>query len=87
MGNKTLKLGYTRSYNAELKDDNGKEVDWCDEYRWSIESEIDVVSTTNKNKITLRVEDPLSVGDKFRLCLLHGDVLLDELVISVANTF
>lgn len=87
MGNKTLKLGYTRSYNAELKDDNGKEVDWCDEHRWSIESEIDVISATNKNKITLSVEDPLSVGDKFRLCLLHGDVLLDELVISVVNTF
>lgn len=87
LGSNTLKLGYARSYNAELKDANGKEIVWSDEYCWSIESEIDVISVANKNEITLSVEDPLSVGDKFRLRLLRGDVVLDELVISVANTF
>ena len=86
-GNKTLKVGFERTYTANLVDEDGNTVEWSDDFSWNIVSDFEVVSSVDGNKITLMVEDEDLVEEKFKLEILHGDRMVGDLVITISSAF
>ena len=86
-GNKSLKVGFTRTYTANLVDENGNAVEWFDGFKWNILSDIEVCLTENGGTVTLLVDDEDLVDEMFKLTLCHGDKILDEIVITIVSPF
>ncbi len=86
-GNKNLKVGFERTYTANLVDEDGNVVEWSNDFSWNIASEFEVISTIDENKITLMVEDEDLVEEKFRLEILHGEKSIGEFIITIASAF
>lgn len=86
-GNKTLKVGFERTYMANLVDEDGNALEWSDGFSWNIVSEFEVISSVDGNKITLMVEDEDLVEEKFKLEILHGDRMVGDLVITISSAF
>ena len=86
-GNKNLKVGFERTYTANLVDEDGNPVEWSDDFSWNIVSDFEVDSSINGNKITLMIEDEDLVEEKFKLEILHGDRMVGDLVIIIASAF
>lgn len=86
-GRADLKLGYQRTYNADLADEDGNTVEWSDDFSWNIVSDFEVVSTIENNKIILMVEDEDLVDEKFKLEIIYGDKVIAELVITITSAF
>lgn len=86
-GNKALKVGFERTYTANLVDEDGNVVEWSDDFSWNIVSDFEVVSSVDGGKITLMVEDEDLVEEKFKLEILHGDRMICDLVITIASAF
>lgn len=86
-GNKTLKVGFERTYTASLVDEDGNIVEWSDDFSWNIVGDFEVDSSIDGNKITLMVEDEDLIEEKFKLEILHGDKTIGELVITIASAF
>ena len=86
-GNKTLKIGFERTYTANLVDENGNVVEWSDEFSWNIVSDFEVGLTQNNGTVTLLVDDEDLVDEMFKLVLCQGDKILDDIVITIASPF
>lgn len=86
-GNKTLKIGFERTYTANLVDEDGDIVEWSDEFRWNIVSDFEVGLTEGGSTVTLLVDDEDLVDEMFKLTLCHGDKILDEIVITIVSPF
>lgn len=86
-GNKNLKVGFARTYTANLADENGNVVEWSDEFKWNIVGDFEVSLTENGSTVTLLVDDEDLVDEMFKLTLCHGDKILDEIVITIVSPF
>ena len=70
-GNKTLKIGFERTYTANLVDEDSNVVEWSDDFSWNISDNIDVTSTENGNQIELLVEDEDLIDETFVLQVIR----------------
>lgn len=86
-GNKSLKVGFGRTYTANLVDEDGNAVEWSDDFSWNIVGDIEVGLTENGGAVTLLVDDEDLVDEMFKLTLCHGDKILDEIVITIVSPF
>jgi hypothetical protein len=86
-GNKNLKVGFARTYTANLVDEDGNTVEWSNEFSWNIIGDIEVGLTENGNQVELLVDDEDLVDEMFKLALCQGDKILDEIVITIVSPF
>lgn len=86
-GNKNLKVGFARTYTANLVDEDGNAVEWSDDFSWNIVSDFEIGLTKNNGTVTLLVDDEDLVDEMFKLTLCHGDKILDEIVITIVSPF
>ena len=86
-GNKNLKVGFARTYTANLVDEAGNIVEWSGSFSWNIVGDIEVGLTENGGTVTLLVDDEDLVDEMFKLTLCHGDKILDEIVITIVSPF
>ena len=86
-GNKNLKVGFSRTYTANLVDEDGNAVEWSDEFSWNIVGDIDVGLTENGNQIELLVDDEELVDSTFFLQILNVDSVITQVEITVVGTF
>ena len=86
-GNKNLKVGFARTYIANLVDEDGNAVEWSDEFSWNIVGDIEVGLTENGNKVELLVDDEDLVDSTFFLQILNGDSVITQIEITVVGTF
>ncbi len=86
-GNKNLKVGFGRTYTANLVDEDGSVVEWSDDFSWNIVGDIEVSLTEDNSTATLLVDDEDLVDEMFKLTLCQGDKILDEIVITIVSPF
>jgi hypothetical protein len=86
-GNKSLKVGFARTYTANLVGEDGNAVEWSNEFKWNIVGDIEVGLTENGNQIELLVEDEGLIDSTFFLQLLNGDSVITQIEITVVGTF
>ena len=84
-GNKTLKIGFERTYTANLVDEDGNVVEWSDDFSWNIADNIDVTSTENSNQIELLVEDEDLIDETFVLQVIRTNdgSVITEITITI----
>lgn len=87
-GNKTLKIGLSRTYTASLVDEDGSIVDWSDEFSWNIVGDFEVTSSVDDNKTILLVEDENYIDSTFGLQILdNGGQVITQIEITVVGMF
>ena len=86
-GNKTLKVGFERTYTASLVDEDGNSVEWTDEFSWNIVSDFEVTSSIDGSSIDLLVEDEDCIDSIFYLQILNGDDVITQIEITVVGIF
>ena len=86
-GNKNLKVGFSRTYTANLVDEEGNTLEWSDEFKWNVVGDIEASLTENNAIATLLVDDEALVDEMFKLTLCQGDKMLDEIVITIVSPF
>lgn len=86
-GNKNLKVGFARTYTANLVDENGNAVEWSDEFKWNIVGAIKIGLTENGNQAELLVDNEDLVDSIFFLQILNGDSVITRVEITVVGTF
>ena len=88
-GNKTLKIGFERTYTANLVDEDGNVVEWSDDFSWNIADNIEVISTENGNQIELLVEDEDLIDETFALQVVRTNdgLVITEITITVVGMF
>ena len=87
-GNKSLKVGFERTYTANLIDEDGNTVEWSDDFSWNIADDIEVDSSIDGNKITLMVEDEDYIDSIFGLQVLDNDgQVITQIEIAVVGMF
>lgn len=86
-GNKTLKVGFERTYTANLVDEDGNAVEWSDDFSWNIVGDIEVGLTENGNQIELLVEDEDLIDETFVLVVNYGDKVICDLSITITSAF
>lgn len=88
-GNKTLKVGFERTYTANLVDEDGNMFEWSDDFSWNIVSEFEVDSSIDGNKITLMVEDE-DLIDKpcaLQIIKIEDNSVIVEITLTVTGAF
>lgn len=88
-GNKNLKVGFERTYTANLVDEDGNAVEWSDDFSWNIPDSIEATSNVNGGEIELLVEDEDLIDTSFALQILDikdGSVIT-EITITVVGMF
>lgn len=86
-GNKTLKVGFERTYTASLVDEDGNVVEWSDEFNWNIVSDFEVGLTDNGGSIDLLVEDEDCIDSTFYLQVLNNGIVVTQIEIAVVGIF
>ena len=86
-GNKNLKVGFSRTYTANLVDEDGNVAEWSDEFSWNIIGDIEVGLTENGNQVNLLVDDEDLVDSTFFLQILNNDSVITQVEITVVGTF
>ena len=86
-GNKSLKVGFARTYTANLLNEDSNSVEWSNEFKWKVAGDIDVDLIENSNEVELLVDDEDLVDEMFKLTLCQGDKILDEIVITIVSPF
>ena len=86
-GNKNLKVGFSRTYTANLVDEDGNAIEWSDEFKWNIADDIEVSLTENGNQVNLLVDDEDLVDSTFFLQILNNDSVITQVEITVVGTF
>ena len=86
-GYKNRKVGFARTYTANLVDEDGNAVEWADEFKWNIVGDVEVSLTENGNQVELLVDDEDLVDSTFFLQILNGDSVITQVEIIVVGTF
>ncbi len=88
-GNKSLKVGFSRTYTANLVDEDSNVVEWSDDFSWNIPDSTEVTSTVNGGEIELLVEDEDLVDTSFALQILDNKdgSVITEITITVVGMF
>ena len=86
-GNKNLKVDFSRTYIANLVDEDGNAVEWSDEFSWNTVSNFEVGLTENGNQVELLVDDEDLVDETFVLAVNYGDKVICDLSITITSAF
>lgn len=86
-GNKNLKVGFSRTYTANLVDEDGNTVEWSDEFSWNIVGDIEVSLSIDGGSIDLLVEDEDCIDSTFYLQVLNNGVVVTQIEITVTGIF
>ena len=87
-GNKNLKVGFERTYTANLVGEDGNAVEWSDEFKWNIVGDIEVDSSIDGDRVTLLVEDEDYIDSVFSLQILDNDGrVVTQIPIAVIGMF
>lgn len=86
-GNKNLKVGFSRTYTANLIDENNNAVEWSDEFSWNTVSDFEVGLTENGGSIDLLVEDEDCIDSTFYLQVLNNGIVVTQIEIAVVGIF
>lgn len=86
-GTPKLQSGVKRKYTVTCSDEKGNEVATPADFAWNVICAFDDVleTTINGDTITLFINDDDYIDEKFKLQVLIGGVVKDELVITVAE--
>jgi hypothetical protein len=87
LGNTSLKVGFSRTYTAVLKDKNGNDVQWDNTFSWNVVSDIGVSQTIDEDIIKLFVEDEDYVNSLILLQIIKDGQILTEFEITVIDSF
>lgn len=82
-GNKNLKIGFGRTYTANLVDEDGNTVEWSNDFSWSVPDQFDVIDDINGNKISLFTEDEMLIDTNFYLSLMYKGSVVDSINITI----
>jgi hypothetical protein len=88
-GNKNLKVGFSRTYTANLVDEDGNAVEWSDEFKWNIVGDIEANLTENGNQIELLVEDEDLIDETCVLQVVETEdnSVITEITFTVIGSF
>ena len=88
-GNKNLKVGFSRTYTANLVDEDDNVVEWSDEFKWNIVGEFEVDLTENGNQVELLVEDEDLVDETCVLQVVETEdnLVITEITLTVISAF
>ncbi len=86
-GNKNLKVGFARTYTANLVDEYGNAIEWSDGFEWNVVGDVEVGLTESGNEIELLVDDEDLVDSTFFLQILNGNSVITQIEITVVGTF
>ena len=86
-GNKYLKVGFARTYTANLVDEDSNIVEWSDEFSWNIVGDIEVGLVEDGSQIELLVDDEDLVDSTFFLQILNGNSVITQVEITVVGIF
>ena len=88
-GNKNLKVGFARTYTANLVDEDDNAVEWSDEFKWNIVGDIEVGFTENGNEIELLVDDEDLVDETCVLQVVETEdnSVITEITLTVISAF
>jgi hypothetical protein len=84
-GNTNLKIGFERTYIANIIDKNGNAVEWDDTYSWNVVSFIDLGFKTDGIKIKILVENDDFVDEKFKIQVLYDEMSIGEMVVNIVG--
>lgn len=84
-GNKNLKIGFGRTYTANLVDEDGNVVEWSDDFSWSVPDQFDVIDDINGNKISLFTEDDMLMDTSFDLSLIYRELVINSIKITIRS--
>lgn len=89
IGNKSLKLGFPRTYSVSFADKNGNSIEVADsDFKWNIVSDFEVGNTINGKTIELYVDDENYLGSSFLLQILDvNDAVISNVEIDVIDGF
>lgn len=86
-GNKTLKVGFSRTYTVSLLNENGNAIKWSDDFSWNIVSDFEVTSNVDSGSIDLLVEDEDCIDSTFYLQILNNGIVVTQIEITVVGIF
>ena len=86
-GNKSLKVGFERTYTANLVDANNSKVNWSDEFYWNIYPESIVTETVDGDKVNILAEDEAVIGSTVRIEVRYRGVLVCGRDIKISEAF
>lgn len=86
-GNKNLKVGFERTYTANLVDGNGNTIEWSNDFYWNIYPESIVKLNINKNKVSILVEDENFIDRSIRIEVRYRGVFVCGIDIEINEAF
>ena len=86
-GNKSLKVGFSRTYTANLVDENGNEIKWSDDFYWNIYPESILKLSINRDKVSMLVEDESLIDTTIRAEVRYRGVLVCDIDIKISEAF
>ncbi len=87
-GSDSLKVGFTRVYNAILTDADGNEIVWSDDdFYWNIYPALDVVVNTEANKVGVLVKDESLIGNSIRIEIIHRGIFVCGRDVEIREAF
>lgn len=84
-GNKNLKVGFERTYTANLTNENGDKIEWSDRFSWNIISFVDVGVKTNGDTIKIIVENDDFVDEKLKIQVIYDNSPIGEMVVDIVG--
>lgn len=84
-GNKTLKIGFERTYTANLVDEGDNTVEWSDDFSWVYPTQFDVVKSINGNKISLYTESDILMDTSFDLSVTYKGIVISTIKIKISS--
>lgn len=87
-GNKTLKVGFPRTYSVIFMDKNGIELSDVD-FTWNIASSFNdkIISATDGNSITLQIDNEDYIGEQIALQIIVNNIVNSEAAVTVAGQY
>ena len=87
-GSDSLKVGFTRVYTASLTDKDGNKFAWSDDdCYWNIYPASDVVLNTEKDKVSIFVEDESLLGESIRIEIRYRGILICSKDVVIREAF
>ena len=87
LGNKNLKVGFSRTYTVKFTDVDGNAVEWDNTYSWNVVSDFEVGQEIDGNTIKLLVDNEDLIDEKFKLQVLNNSVVNSEIIITIVNVY
>lgn len=87
-GNTKLKVGFSRTYTANLSDNYGNIIEWDDTlYKWKVVSDFVINQSATGNKIKLFVDDESLIGSSFLLQIINieNNVVISGIEITICD--